>query len=213
MRLLMLSAAAAALIAAFPSAQTPTAAEITRRIQAHYDTVRDFRADFTQTHKGAFLRQTSVERGNLVVKKVNRMRVSYATRPRKEFVADGTTLYAHFIEDKFGTETPLPRAGESSIALLFLAGRGNLLEDFVASLPAAQPEGRWEVTLTPKTPQPDFDTLTLVVERNSYKLAGLSTQDDASGTSTFQFSNLRENTGIADSAFNFKFPPNVAIRR
>ena len=206
---------AAATIAASPSAasQTPSAIELARRIQAHYDTVRDFRADFTQSHKGPFLRQTSVERGTIVVKKVNRMRVTYTSRPKKEFVADGKTFYGHFIEDKLGTETPLPKTGESSVALLFLAGRGNLLQDFTAAMPPAQPDGRWELVLTPKTPQPDFDTLTLVVERDTYKLAGLSTTDADSGTSTFEFSNLRENTGVADSTFNFKFPPNVAIRK
>lgn len=212
MRIIAVTIAAAAVLAGHPTAQTPSATDLARRIQAHYDTVRDFRADFTQTHKGAFLKQTSVERGTLVVKKVNRLRVTYTSRPKKEFVADGTTFFAHFIEDKFGTDDPLPKAGDSSIALLFLAGRGNLLEDFTASAPAAQPAGKWEVRLTPKKPQPDFETLTIVVERDTFKLSGLSTHHTDSGTSTFEFSNLRENTGVADSTFNFKFPPNVQVR-
>ena len=212
-RTLTAAIALAAVMAGSTSAQTPSATELARRIQAHYDTVRDFRAEFTQTHKGAFLPQTSVERGTLVVKKVNRLRVTYTSRPKKEFIADGTTFFAHFIEDRFGTEDPLPKAGDSSIALLFLAGRGSLLEDFVASLPDAQPAGKWQVALTPKKPQPDFDTLTIVVERDSYRLSGLSTRDDDTGTSTFEFSNLRENTGVADSTFKFTFPPNVQIRR
>jgi outer membrane lipoprotein carrier protein len=206
-------ATAVVLTAPARATQAPSAADLVRRIQAHYDTVRDFRADFVQTHKGPLLPQTSVERGQLVVKKVNRLRVSYTTRPKKEFVADGTDFYAHFIEDKFGTITPLPKAGDSSIALLFLAGRGSLLEDFVPSLPAKQPEGKWQVKLTPKTPQPDFDTLTLTVDRGSLKLSGLMTEDDEAGTSTFEFSDLRENTGVADRAFAFKFPAGTYYER
>jgi outer membrane lipoprotein-sorting protein len=152
-----------------------------------------------------------VERGKLVVKKPGRLRMTY-TRPKKEFVSNGTTFFAHFIEDKYGTETPLPKAGDASLALLFLAGRGSLVTDFTATLPATQPEGMWQVVLTPKAPQADFDTLTLTVERGSMKLATLVTEDADAGTSTFEFSGLRENTGVADSTFAFSFPKGT-IRR
>lgn len=213
MRVLIALGALAVLGGSPAAQQAPSATDLARRIQAHYNTVSDFRADFAQSHRGAFLRQTSVERGELMVKKVNRLRVTYTTRPKKEFVADGTTFFAHFIEDKFGTETPLPKAGDASIALLFLAGRGNLLTDFTAAVPASQPEGKWQLILTPKSPQPDFDTLTIVVERSSLKLSGLVTADDESGTSTFEFSNLRENTGLTDRAFAFRFPKGTEIRK
>lgn len=214
MRTIAIVVSAAAVLTVVPTAaQTPSAADMARAIQAHYDTVRDFRAEFVQSHRGPFLPQTRVERGTLIVKKVNRLRVAYTSRPKKEFVADGTTFYAHFIEDRFGTETPLPKAGDSSIALLFLAGRGNLLEDFVPSLPAAQPEGKWQVTLTPKAPQPDFDTLTLTVDRKTLRLTGLMTEDDEAGTSIFEFSNLRENTGTSDGVFDFTFPKGTEIRK
>jgi outer membrane lipoprotein-sorting protein len=83
----------------------------------------------------------------------------------------------------------------------------------VPSLPAKQPEGKWQVKLTPKTPQPDFDTLTLTVDRGSLKLSGLMTEDDEAGTSTFEFSDLRENTGVADRAFAFKFPAGTYYER
>ena len=214
MRALPLLAALAVVLAGPVSAQQPPAPQdLARRIQAHYDTVRDFRADFTQSHKGAFLRQTSVERGQLVVKKVNKLRVTYTNPQKKEFVADGTTFYAHFIEDKFGTETELPKAGDASIALLFLAGRGNLLTDFTPSLPATQPQNAWQLVLRPKTPQPDFDTLSLIVDRATLKLVGLVTDDDEAGTSTFEFTNLRENVNVADREFNFQFPRGTEIRK
>ena len=207
-----LTLAALGVLAAAPAAQTPSAAELARQIQAHYDTVRDFTADFVQKHKGPFLKQTATERGRLVVKKPGRMRMTY-TRPRKEFVSNGTTFYAHFIEDRYGTETPLPKAGDSSLALLFLAGRGSLVTDFTSSLPASQPEGMWQVVLTPKASQSDFDKLTLTVERGSLRLVTLVTEDTDTGVSTFEFTNLRENTGVADGAFAFSFPKGTEIKR
>lgn len=211
----LLAAAVSMALSISPSAgpQGPSAPELARRIQAHYDTVKDFKADFTQTTKGAFLRQTSVEQGHLILKKVNKLRVTYTGREKKVFVADGTNFYAHFVSDKFGTVTPLPKAGDASIALLFLAGRGNLLTDFTPALPASQPDGRWQLVLTPKTPQPDFDKLTLVVDRQTLALRGIITEDADAGTSTFEFRDLRENTGVSDREFAFAFPKGTEIRR
>ena len=205
MRVLVVALVVLSLLSATPAAQMPSANDLARQIQVHYDTVRDFQAEFIQRHRGPFLPQTVVERGRLIVKKPGRLRMTY-TRPKKEFVSNGTTFYAHFIEDKYGTETPLPKAGDASLALLFLAGRGSLVTDFAASLPTSQPDGKWQVILKPKAPQADFDTLTLTVERGSLKLVTLVTDDADSGTSTFEFSNLRENTGVADATFAFSFP-------
>jgi outer membrane lipoprotein-sorting protein len=59
--------------------------------------------------------------------------------------------------------------------------------------------------LVPKSRQTDFDTLTLFLDRSTLALRGFLTTDDQ-GTNTIQFSKLKENTGLQDTAFVFKFP-------
>jgi len=190
----------------------PSPAALAGQVQAHYQTVRDFTADFTQTYRGLLRTKGETERGEIKIKKPSRLRFTYTSPQRKEFVADGSQFYSYFARDKQGSVTPLPKEGEASTAFLFLAGRGHLVRDFVASMDEVQPDGEWHLTLTPKTKQSDFATLTLMVDRRTLALRGFETVDDQ-GTSTFRFTNYRENRGIGESTFVFRFPAGTEIRR
>lgn len=190
----------------------PTAADLAKRLQARYDTIRDFSGEFTQSFQGVLLRRGTTERGKVLVKKPSRVRFTYTAPDKKEFVSDGFRFYSYYPKDRLGSESPLPKANEGSTALLFLAGHGNLSRDFTSSMVATQPEGEWHLRLVPRTPQADFDTLTLIVDRSTLMLRGFVTVDDQ-GTNTIRFENLKENTGIKDDAFYFKFPPGTEITR
>ena len=192
--------------------QTPTAADLSRKLQARYETVRDFSADFTQSYQGVLIRKATTERGKVLVKKPSRVRFTYNAPEKKEFVSDGSQFYSYYPKDRFGSVTPLPKGNETSTALLFLAGRGDLIRDFTPSISAAQPDGEWHLQLVPKSKQADFETLTLIVDRATLALRGFVTVDDQ-GTNAIRFSGLKENTGLQDSAFLFKFPAGTEISR
>ena len=59
--------------------------ELARRVQAKYEQVRDFTADFEHTYEGGVLRQKVTERGRVQVKKPGKMRWTY-TAPETEGV-------------------------------------------------------------------------------------------------------------------------------
>jgi len=211
--LILSSLALTAAARQIPTAQAaPTAAELTKKLQARYQTVRDFTADFTQTYQGVLQRKAATEKGKLQLKKPSRVRMTYESPEKKVFVADGVQFYSYFPSDRTGSVNPLPKEGESSTALLFIAGRGDLTRDFTASLAPAQPPTEWHVKLVPKTPQADFQTLTLIVDRTTLALNGFVTVDDQ-GTNTIRLANVKENTGLRDTAFNFQFPKGTEISR
>src|SRR5262245_16102224 len=146
MRILAPAVVLAGVAVAGTSAQTrPSAADLVQRIQAHFDTVRDFRADYTGTQKGGVLQQTSTSRGTLLVKKPGRMRWTCTGPDKSEVVADGTTLFTHLVAEKQVIVTSLPKSSEASSSQLFLLGLGNLARDFSASRPDNQPADRWLV--------------------------------------------------------------------
>jgi outer membrane lipoprotein carrier protein len=202
----------AATITASARQGTPTAATLASRIQAHYATVKDFTADFTQTLTSGLSLKAAEERGDVKIKKPSRMRWTYTSSDKQQFVSDGTRFYAYFPGDKYVTMSALPKGNEVSTALLFLAGRGDLTRDFVASVPDTQPAGEWRLLLKPKTPQADFKTLTLDVDRTTLALRGFTVVDELGGVSKFRFQNLRENRGQTDQAFEFKIPKGVELR-
>ena len=97
------------------------------------------------TYQGPLLRQKAVEKGNVRLKKPNRMWWKYTSPDKREYVADGTRFYSYSPQDKLGTEGPLADVSDSSTFLLFLAGKGDLCATSRPALAAAQPADQWHL--------------------------------------------------------------------
>jgi len=205
------------LAAAMPAAQSgrAPAEDVARAVQAHYDTVRDFTAAFTQTYVGGVLRKRITEQGRLEVKKPGRMRWEYTQPEPKTFVSDGSQMYSYIPADRQVYVSPVPPEDQATTAVLFLSGKGNLLRDFDVSYDddADAPAGTIALRLDPKLPERDYDWLGLVVDARSHQIRTLVAADDQGGTSTFQFRDLQENVGLSDKTFEFKIPRGVDVIR
>jgi outer membrane lipoprotein carrier protein len=206
--------ALAAIVSAHALAAGPTADEVAQAVQKKYDTVRDFSADFTHAYQGGVLKKQLTEHGTLLIKKPAKMRWNYAAPENNVFVSDGAKVYSYVAADKQVIVSPVPPEDAATTPALFLAGKGNLTRDFAVSLvaPAAgMPAGTIALKLVPKKAQPDYDWLVLEIDPGSYRLRGLVTIDAQGGTSTFSFTNLKENVGLADKEFEFKPPRGVDV--
>ncbi len=195
------------------AAQSPTADTLARDVQRKYDRVADFSADFVHSYRGGVLKQQATERGTLLVKKPGKMRWEYTAPEKKLFVSDGHKIYSYIPQDRQVTVGTMPRDEQAPTPALFLTGKGNLTRDFNASfdkVPEAQP-GSIALKLTPKRREPEYESLTLVLDPKTLALQMLITVDAQGGRSAFTFSNLKENVGVADSQFVFKMPRNVDV--
>ena len=191
-----------------------TASELAAALQRKYDGIRDFSADFTHMYEGGVLRKQITERGHLLVKKPGKMRWDYSTPETKQFVSDGVKMYSYIPQDKQVIVASVPPDEEAPTPTLFLAGKGNLTRDFTPSLvdaPKGVAAGGRALKLVPKAKQRDYDWLVLVLDPASLALRGLMTVDAQGGTSTFSFTNLKENLGVADKEFAFKIPRGVDV--
>lgn len=198
-----------------PAAQavTPAPAELSRLIQAHYATVTGFTANFTYTYASGVLPQTTTERGTVKIRKPGRMRWTYQSPEVKEFVADGRMLYSYVKADKVCYVSDLPQGDGVSTAVLFLAGKGDLVRDFRAAAASEPVSGEWRVDLTPTTPQAEFTRLTLGVDPATLALRTLATLDPDGGRAMFRFTGLKENPTLADREFVFTPPKGVDVIR
>ena len=190
-----------------------TAPELAQALQKKYAGVKDFSADFTHTYEGGVLRKQISERGHVLIKKPGRMRWEYTTPEKKLFVSDGVRIYSYIPEDKQVMVSAQPRDTQTTAPALFLAGKGNLARDFTPSLvanPAGSPGGR-SLKLVPKSPQPDYDWLVFTLDPATLAIQGLVTMDPQGGESAFFFTNLKENTGLADKEFAFNIPRGVDV--
>ena len=192
--------------------EAPPLDQLVRDLQSRYDTVRDFSADFEHRYTGGVLSISLVEHGTVLIKKPGKMRWSYATAEEKLYVSDGEMFYSYFPLDRQVIVTEVPPDDRASTAALFLAGRGNLLEDFDASYEdtPASPDA-WAIRLTPRVADADYDWLVVTVDRRSLSITGLSTSDFQGGRSTYIFTQLEENQDLPDSAFEFTIPDNIDV--
>ena len=183
-----------------------SAQEVAAALQRRYDTIRDFSADFVQTGESGVLRRKRVERGTVVVKKPGRMRWDYKSPETKLFVSDGTRMYFHLPATNQVTVSLVPQGDEAATAALFLTGKGDILRDFAVSFAEGAGPDEWRLKLQPKRPQPEYDWLEIRVDRKTMQIRAISAADAQGGRSTFEFSDIKENTGAADKLFAFTIP-------
>jgi outer membrane lipoprotein carrier protein len=189
-------------------------AELAQALQRKYDGIRDFSADFVHTYRGGVLKKQLTETGKLLIKKPGKMRWEYTSPEKKLFVSDGVKIYSYIPQDKQVMIGSVPQEDSATTPVLFLSGKGNLTRDFVPShgdVPPGSPPGTVALKLVPKTPQPDYDWLVLLVEPATFRLQGLVTTDAQGGTSAMTFANLKENIGVSDKSFAFTIPRGVDV--
>jgi len=203
----------AVLMSGVGAAQTapPPAIETARALQEKYDRVRDFTAGFTHAYQGGVLKKSLSESGTVEVKKPGRMRWDYSQPEKKLFVSDGHKIYSYVPADKQVIVSSVPSEDQATTGVLFLAGKGNVTRDFTVSYAPGGSDDTWALRLDPKSRQRDYDWLILVVDRRSLQIRELTAADQQGGTSTFRFTNLRENTGLSDARFTFKIPRGVDV--
>ena len=213
MGLRLLTAVAALLLSVSTAAQAPTAGALALDLQRKYDRVADFSADFVHSYRGGVLKQQATERGTLLVKKPGKMRWEYTAPEKKLFVSDGHKIYSYIPQDRQVIVGTMPRDDQAPTPALFLTGQGDITRDFSAVFDkvADAPAGALALKLTPRRREPEYESLTLVVDPKTLSLQMLITVDAQGGRSAFTFSNLKENVGIADNQFVFKMPRNVDV--
>jgi outer membrane lipoprotein carrier protein len=193
-------------------AQSPgTPDALATALDQRYKTVRDFSADFVQTYRGGALRTLATERGTVRIKKPGLMRWLYQQPEKKEFVADGHTLYSYFPADRQVMVSRLPADLGASTPALFLAGTGDLTRDFVSAFAQSPVTGTVGLKLTPRRPEGNVDYFVVAIGQPGFQIRGLLAHDAQGGDSTLTFSNLKENQGISDKEFTFRIPKGVDV--
>ena len=182
------------------------------KVQQRYNGIKDIQGDF-QTYEGGVLRTKTTERGTVAIKRPGRMRFNYDKPERKEFVSDGTRLYSYLVADKQVIVSAAPGADQGDIPAMFLAGQSDLARDYTpsfTSLPGAAP-GLLTLKLVPKKHSSDYESIGIGVEPKTLQIQFITAVDTQGGRSSFSFTNLKENRGLADKDFEFRIPRGVDV--
>ena len=191
-------------------AQVPeTPAGIAQRLQARYQGIKDFSADFVQSYRGGVLKTQTRERGTVAVKKPGKMRWIYTQPERKELVSDGRKIYWYVPEDK--QVIVRDAQDDATTSALFLSGKGDIARDFSATFADAPAPGALALKLVPRRAEPEYEHLVVTLDPVSLQMRVLTTRDRQGGESTLTFTNMKENRGLSDNDFVFRTPRGVNI--
>ncbi len=189
--------------------QSPDA--IARALQSKYASIRDFSADFVQTYRGGVLKTQTTERGTVVVKKPGKMRWVYTSPERKELVSDGKKISWYVRDDKQVVVSDMPADDAATTPALFLSGKGDIARDFTATILPGGTGNGIQLKLVPKRPEPEYEYLVVTVAPESMQIRALMTHDRQGGESTLTFTDMKENRGVSDKAFEFRPPRGVNV--
>ena len=194
-------------------AQSNDPVALAAKVQQRYNGIKDIQADFVQTYEGGVLRTRTTESGTVAIKRPGRMRFTYTKPEKKEFVSDGTRLYTHLVADKQVIVSPAPGPDQGDIPAMFLAGQSDLARDYTpsfTSLPGAA-TGLVTMKLVPKKKSEEYESIGIGIDPKTLQIQFLTAVDMQGGRSSFTFTNLKENRGLADKQFEFRIPRGVEV--
>ena len=183
---------------------------IAKKIDSYYNSLASLKADFTEIYSSNG--QQRSESGTLLLKKPGKMRWDYKQPREKLFLSDGKTAWFYVPGEQQARKAPVSKLDDLRSPLRYLLGKTKLQKEFdglavAGDVPPLTPGGivlrgvprdladRVERVFLEASPDGQIRRLII------YSLDGSSTE--------FRFSNLAENTAIADSTFHFSPPPGV----
>ena len=193
------------------------------RVEAHHRSLPHFEARFEQRFSPRIFGRERIETGRLTVKQPGRMRWDYEVPEPKVFVSDGTNTWFHVPADQQvvvgsfgntvdgGNETPFGDEGPAVNPLDFLTGNAAILDHFDAFVGGPGAPGFRAVSLIPRQPGGEIQSLELTVDTGSGRIHAIESEDPEGNRTTFEFTDFRSDTTPADSLFTFTIPPGTEV--
>ena len=181
-------------------------------VERYFARMNDYSSDFVQFSQDQLNRKRQ-DAGHLYLKKSKMMRWEYKSPEEQLFISDGKTVYFYVPADKQVNKDAVKDTFDDRMPLMFLLGRSNLRDEFKSfELLSAKPflAGTKVVRMTPRR-KTDIKDLIMEVDPANYQIRKLSFSHADGSRSEFIFSNIRVNTGLKASQFEFKVPPGVIV--
>ena len=181
-------------------------------VERSFARMNDLSADFVQISKDALNRKQEAA-GHLYLKRSRMARWEYTSPEEQLFVSDGKTVYFYVPADKQVNREAVKDTLDDRMPLMFLLGRSNLRDEFKQfELLNAKPflAGTKVVRMTPKR-NTDLKELIMEVDPQNSQIRRLMLDHSDGSHVEFIFSNIRTNTGLKASLFEFRVPAGVQV--
>lgn len=194
------------------SAQTPSALELARRVDHHYDSLQSLKAGFSESYTGMGMDRT--ESGTLLLAKPGRMRWDYSSPVGKVFLLDGKYGWFYTPGAAQVQRVPAKQLDDLRSPLRFLLGHTELEKELSGLQASADPGNAADAILTgqPKGADNRVSRVVLKVDAGSGAILALEIDETDGAVTRFAFTAQEPNAPIAPATFRFTPPAGVPVQ-
>ena len=187
---------------------TPSASDVARRVDDHYNHLQSLKANFNEQYDGLGMHRG--ESGVMLLRKPGRMRWEYQSTPGKVFVLDGKYAWFYAPGDTQVQRIAASQLDDLRSPLRFLLGHTKIESVLTSLTLAAGPSGTYILSGQPKGQQKRIAKLSLSVTAAG-TITGIEI-DEADGAQTrFSFTGEQPNAVLPASAFRFVPPAGIPV--
>lgn len=192
--------------------------ELVKKVQSRYEQTKDLQADFKQLTRIEGFATPLASSGKVYIKKPGLLRWDYIDPNVEEIYVNRNDVMMYVPEHKQVLVGKLTQMAASQAPLQLLQGVAKLEEEFEIEPASGGQRGEGGlplVTLIPKSAENDpsrsLVKIVLEVQPKTHFIKTVALHEISGNISTFQFSNLKANTGLSPSLFQFAVPPGVEV--
>ena len=175
------------------------------KIQKAYEKIRDMKGAFIQKNIIKDLNKTDTYKGEFFIKQPLKMKWLYTGKSAQDIYISNDTVMIYKRGDKqvYKGKFDKKTYGQTPVALL--GGFGNIRQEFIIS-------GRGNsLLLKPKSPMGNITSISITLSEDAFPIKSFTIQDGRSNVIEIELKDVRLNTGIKDSLFEFSIPKGVNV--
>ena len=199
------------LLCGLASAAQQDVTDLAREVDRHYNDMRSFEAEFTESYRGAGIERS--ESGTLWLKRPGKMRWEYRQPKPKLFISDGKNAWFYVPGERQARKTSVKKLEDLRSPLQYLLGHTKLEKEFAGLSFASdvKPAQAGGVVLRgiPRNMQGIQEVLLEITPQ--YQIARITVEEVDGAVTEYGFSHQKENVQIADHEFRFAAPPGTEV--
>ncbi len=204
-RLIFASLVLVALMSLTPEpAAASSSEEAVDRIQKAYEGVKDLKGDFVQKSTVKELKRTDTYKGDFAIKSP-KMKWEYTGDKPQVIYVTGDSFIVYQKKEKQAFKAKFDRATYGQAPIALLGGFGKITEEFDASWKHGK------LILVPKKPMGNVVRVEISLSESPFPIESLTVIDRLSNSIEIHLRNVKTNTGVKDSVFEFVPPQGVTV--
>jgi len=192
-----------------PSGKNPSAQDLARRVDRHYDSLHSLKAQFSESYSG--LGMNRAESGMLLLEKPGRMKWDYSSTAGKVFLIDGKYGWFYTPGAPQVQRVAAKELDDLRSPLRFLLGHTDLEKDLTGLQVSAGPGGTVVLVGQPKGQEQRVTRVALGVEAATGVIETIEIDETDGAITRFTFTGQEPDVALPPETFRFKPPAGVPV--